>query len=48
MASNVLKFEPRAKAQSNTPCAVRPCIIASFGQAKALRDLPRHLKAGAL
>lgn len=54
MASNVItlnhsnaKATTKDRATNNCGSALT-AVIASFGQAKALRDLPRHLKAGAL
>lgn len=51
MASNVITLNRSNAKQRNDETNTKFCggaIIASFGQAKALRDLPRHLKAGAL
>lgn len=51
MASNVITLNTRNTKAPAKDRAANNCVsavIASFGQAKALRDLPRHLKAGAL
>lgn len=54
MASNVITLNRGNTKQRNAETNTKFCgnvgeaVIASFGQAKALRDLPRHLKAGAL